>query len=128
MRRQCGEEEVPTPSKHTLQWLVDKYVVSAAFKGLRDTTQTARHNILKVACKTGGKLILSQIDRKMIAAGRDRRADTPFAAISYLKVMGYLFEWAVDSGFVNDNPAKGVKKPKAKSQGFPPWTVTDIEN
>ncbi|WP_244481466.1 tyrosine-type recombinase/integrase [Rhizobium sp. Root1203] len=102
--------------------------MSAAFKGLRDTTQTARHNILKVACKTGGKLILSQIDRKMIAAGRDRRADTPFAAISYLKVMGYLFEWAVDSGFVNDNPAKGVKKPKAKSQGFPPWTVTDIEN
>ncbi|CDM57632.1 iphage-related integrase/recombinase [Rhizobium favelukesii] len=127
--RKCmANEEAPTaPTKHTLQWLVDKYVQSAAFKGLRESTQSARHNILKVVCKTGGKVILSQIDRKMIAAGRDRRADTPFAAITYLKVMGYLFEWAVDSGFMSDNPARGVKKPKAKTEGHKPWTMADLE-
>jgi len=77
--RKCMANEVApaAPTKHTLQWLVDKSVQRAAFKGLRESTQRARHNILKAVCKTGGKLILSQIDRKMIAAGRDRRADTP---------------------------------------------------
>ncbi|WP_083199666.1 tyrosine-type recombinase/integrase [Rhizobium sp. AC44/96] len=128
--RKCmaNEEAPPAPTKRTLQWLVDRYVQSAAFKALRESTQRARHNILKVVCKTGGKVILSQIDRKMIAAGRDRRADTPFAAITYLKVMGYLFEWAVDAGVMTENPARGVKKPKAKTEGFKAWTAEDLEN
>jgi hypothetical protein len=46
-------------------WLVDRYVQSAVFKGLRESTQRARHNILKVVCETGGKVILSQMDRKI---------------------------------------------------------------
>ncbi|MBX4907001.1 MULTISPECIES: hypothetical protein [Rhizobium] len=85
------EDTEPEPSRHTLQWLVDKYQESAVFKGLKPSTQRARANVLKAVCKTGGKMILSKIERAAIAAGRDRRADTPFAAISYLKIMGYLF-------------------------------------
>jgi len=42
--------------------------------------------------------------------------------------MGYLFEWAVDAGIMTDNPAKGVKKPKAKTDGFKAWTAEDLEN
>lgn len=127
--RKCmsSEEAAPAPSKHTLQWLVDKYVESAPFKVLSPSTQTVRHNILKGVCENGGKIILSQLTRTVIAAGRDRRADTPFAAISYLKVMSYLCDWAVDAGYMKENPAKGVKKPKAKTQGFKPWTAADIE-
>lgn len=121
------EGGIEAPTKHTLQWLADKYQESSAFKGLRESTQSQRRNILKVVCTTGGKVIISKIDRKMIAAGRDRRADTPFAAINYMKVMGYLFEWAVDAGLVRDNPVRGVKLPKAKSDGFRPWTAEDIK-
>lgn len=121
------EDGLEAPTKHTLQWLVDKYQESAAFKGLRESTQRQRRNILKAVCKTGGKVIVSKIDRKMIAAGRDRRGDTPFAAINYMKIMGYLFEWAVDAGYVRDNPVRGVKLPKAKSEGFTPWTAQDIK-
>lgn len=127
--RKClaTEEAEPAPAQHTLQWLVDKYMASAAFKGLRDSTQRARGNVLKSICRTGGKMIAARIDRKAIAAGRDRRADTPFAAITYMKVMSYLFEWAVDAGFAKDNPARGVKKPKVKSDGFKAWTAADLE-
>lgn len=113
-------------TKLTLQWLVNRYQDSAAFKGLKASTQAVRRNVFKAICKTGGKLILSQIDRKAIAAGRDRRADTPFAAITYMKMMGYLFEYAVDAGHVKSNPVKGVKKPSPKTDGFKPWEPQDI--
>jgi integrase len=121
------EEEAHAPTKHTLQWLVDKYHESAAFKGLSESTKAQRRNILKAVCTTGGKIIVSQIDRRIIAAGRDRRADKPFAAINYMKVMGYLFEWAVDAGYAKTNPVRGVKLPKVKTEGFRPWTAQDIE-
>lgn len=118
--------EKPQPSKNTLQWLVDKYQQSAAFKGLKGSTQANRKNILKAVCETGGKMMISQITRTTIAAGRDRRAETPHAAINFMKVMGYLFEWAVDAGYAKENPARGVKRPKVKSDGFIPWTEEDV--
>lgn len=118
--------EQAAPAKHTLQWLVDKYQQSAAFKGLKQSTQTARSNILKAVCKTGGKMLVSQITRSTIAAGRDRRADTPHAAVNFMKVMGYLFEWAVDAGYAKENPVRGVKRPKTKTDGFKPWSEEDV--
>jgi integrase len=121
-----GAIEAQPAEKHTLQWLVDKYQQSAAFKTLRASTQTQRSNILKGVCKTGGSMLVAHIDRSTIAAGRDRRADTPHAAITFMKVMGYLFEWAVDAGYAKENPARGVKRPKVKSGGFKPWTEDDV--
>lgn len=118
--------EAAPPGKHTLQWLVDKYEESAAFKGLKGSTQSNRRNILKKVCATGGSLLVSQINRTTIAAGRDRRAATPHAAVSFMKVMGYLMEWAVDAGYVKENPVKGVKRPKVKTSGFKPWTEEDV--
>lgn len=118
--------ESQAPTKNTLQWLVNKYEQSAAFKGLKSSTQANRHNILKKVCETGGKVLISQISRTTIAAGRDRRADTPFAAINFMKVMNYLFDWAVDAGYMRENPARGVKRPKVKTEGFKPWTEEDV--
>jgi integrase len=122
-----GQDCAPkAPSRHTLAWLSEKYQQSAAFKSLKASTQANRRNILKAACSTGGDLLIAQITRATIAAGRDRRADTPHAAINFMKVMGYLFEWAVDAGYAKENPARGVKRPKVKSGGFVPWTDEDV--
>ncbi|MCZ7488234.1 tyrosine-type recombinase/integrase [Rhizobium rhizogenes] len=123
----AGETISQQPAgKHTLKWLVDKYQQSAAFRGLKTSTQANRRNILKKACENGGKMLISAITRSTIAAGRDRRADTPHAAINFMKVMGYLFEWAVDAGYAKSNPVKDVKRPKVKSSGFTPWTEEDV--
>lgn len=122
-------QEVEKPNaagKFTLQWLVNKYQESAAFKGLAESTQDNRRRIYKNVCETGGKLLISQMDRATIAAGRDRRAETPHAAVTFLKVMGYLFEWAVDAGFMKENPARSVKRPKTKTEGFKPWAPEDV--
>lgn len=73
-------------------------------------------------------MLISQIDRAAIAKGRDRRAETPHAAVTYMKILGYLFEWAVDAGYALENPVRGVKRPKVKSTGFVPWTEQDVIN
>lgn len=119
-------EAQPAAPRHTLQWLVSKYEASAAYRALAPSTQRMRSNILKVVCETGGKMLIPQITRATIAAGRDRRAETPFAAINFMKVMGYLFEWAVDAGYAKVNPVVGVKRPKAKAIGHTPWTYEDV--
>lgn len=121
-----GEAEVQVVGKHTLQWLVEKYQTSTAWKSLKPSTQRMRLNILKNVCKTGGKVLVPKIDRKVIAAGRDRRADTPAAASNFMKVMNYLFEWAVDAGYAKSNPVTSVKRPKLKSTGHKPWTEEDV--
>jgi integrase len=116
----------PKSAPQTLAWLVERYMGSAAFYALQPSTQRSRGNILKSACRTGGEMPLADIDRSAIAAGRDRRAKTPFAAVNFMKTMGYLFSWAVDSGLMTENPVKGVARPKAKSQGHKPWVIEDL--
>lgn len=118
--------EKQPPGKHTLSWLVEKYEASADFKALKQSTRTFRSNVLKNVCKTGGNMLVSQITRQVIAAGRDRRADTPFAAINFLKIMNYLFDWAVDAEYATFNPARDVKKPKVRTDGHEPWTEEDV--
>lgn len=123
----AGEAAEAQPAgKHTLQWLVDKYQKSAEWKALKLSTQKVRANILKKACENGGALLVPQITRKVIAAGRDRRADTPAAALNFMKVMNYLFDWAVDAGYARVNPVKDVKRPKQKTTGHKPWTEQDV--
>jgi integrase len=120
------EKAKPT-GRHTLQWLVDKYLDSLAFKQLAPKTQSARRNMYKRVCEgEGGRTRLTDIDRSTIAGGRDRRAATPFAAINFMKMMGYLFEWAVDAGYMDENPARGVKRPKVKTDGHAPWSEEDV--
>lgn len=123
----AGEDvEAQVAGKHTLQWLVDKYQASAEWKALKVSTQRMRANILKNVCKTGGNLLVPQINRKVIASGRDRRGETPAAALNFMKVMNYLFEWAIDAGYARSNPVKDVKRPKSKTAGHKPWTEEDV--
>lgn len=120
-------EQAKPATRRSLRWLVEKYQESAAFKGLAPKTQSARRNMYKSVCKDdGGDVPLDEIGRATIAGGRDKRADTPFAAINFMKMMGYLFEWAVDAGFMDDNPVRGVKRPKVKTDGYLPWTEEDV--
>jgi integrase len=123
-----GEDYAPAsrPTTRTLRWLCEKYFTSAAFLNLKPSTQRFRRNVLLGVCQTGGNLMLSQITRTKIAEGRDRRAETPWAAKNYIKVMSYLFEYAVDAGLTQSNPAKGIKHPKAKTKGHQPWTVQEV--
>lgn len=118
--------EAPKSDPRTLKWLAERYFESAPFKALKPSSQRQRANVLKRVLATGGAMPFSLITRKEVAAGRDNRADTPFAAINYLKAMQALFAWAVDAGHINESPAAGVKRPAVKTNGHEPWTEADV--
>jgi integrase len=111
----------------TLSWLIARYRDSAAWAQLSHATRRARENIFRRVIETAGGEPFAEIARKEIAAGRDRRKETPFAANDFLKAMRGVFRWALEAGFVKLDPTEGVKGMTRKTDGFHPWSEEEIE-
>ncbi|WGJ16127.1 tyrosine-type recombinase/integrase [Methylocapsa sp. D3K7] len=121
----------PTPKKAgektgTLAWLISRYRDSAAWANLSQATKKQRENIFLNIIKLAGEEPFVKITRKTIAAARDRRKDTPFAANNFLKTMRGLFRWALEAGFVDSDPTEGVKGRVPSTKGFHPWSEEEI--
>ena len=115
------------PPSDSLAWLIDRYRQAPAWTALSLATRRQRENILRQVIKAAGAHDYKRITEAMIAAGRDRRGETPFQARHFLDTMRGLFDWAKGAGFVKFNPAAGVKYPYLKSgEGFPVWTEEDV--
>jgi integrase len=111
----------------TLAWLVDRYRDSGAWAALSAATRRQRDNILRHVLATAGDKPLTSITAETIAAGRDRRAKTPFQARHFLDTMRGVFRWAVKAKLLAKDPTKGIEDPiKPKTGGFPPWTEDDV--
>lgn len=111
----------------TMAWLVDEYYTSSHFKGLAEATQGARRNILKGMLVTAGEARVADIGKDEIMRARDRRADRPAAANSFLKSMSHLFEFAIAYNHARKNPTIGVTRVPAKdTTGHHTWTEEEI--
>lgn len=123
-----GAEIAPQPkvSQRSLRWLVDRYFESGRFVLLSKETQAMRRRVLDAVCKTGGNLDFTLLTTKDIRAGKVRREATPYAAVNYVKIMRVLFEFAVDSGWIDQNPAIGVDSTPPPTAGHHTWSVEEI--
>lgn len=111
----------------TLAWLVARYRDSAAWAAYSPATRKQREAIFRQVIAAAGSTPYRAITRAHIAAGRDRRKDTPAQARHFLEAMGKMFAWAVDAGLAAVNPADGVERVKArKTGGFPVWTEAEL--
>ena len=119
----------PAPAKATngtLGWLIDRYFDSTAFTGLAAGTQKARRSILNRVKQTGGNLRINQLSRGTVVQGRDRRKDTPAAAVNFVKTMKALFNFAVEAEIMASNPAADLKNPAPKTEGHHTWTIDEV--
>ena len=64
--------------------------------------------------KRGDSPPVKHIERQDVRALRDSMADTPGAASQAVRAVGALFAWAIENEKAKENPAKGIKKFKAK--------------
>jgi len=110
----------------TLAWLIARYRQSAAWAALSMATRRQRENIFVHIIKSAGRFPFASISRADLAAGRDRRAETPAAANNYLKTMRALFRWALESDMIAVDPTIGVKAIKMGGEGFHVWTPEEI--
>src|SRR5690349_19207517 len=74
-------------SAGSLAWLIDRYREPSAWLSLSLATRRQRENIMRQANESAGRSPYSAITSKVIAAGRDRRGNTPFQARHFLDTM-----------------------------------------
>ena len=72
-------------------------------------------------------LRFAAITRKDVVASRDAAKATPTQANVTLKVMRGLFQWAVDAGHMDENPARAVAFLKVESDGFHTWSEEELD-
>jgi len=128
--RAMAGKPAPKPSaakSGTLRWLVDQYLDSGRFSRLASETQEMRKRVLNNVCATGGDLRFGDITPADIMAGKVRREATPYAAMNYVKIMSQLFTFAVDAGYLAENPAAKVKTTSPFSEGHHTWTIAEVE-
>lgn len=129
--RAALETETSTPPRksrygaNSLGWLVDRYQDSAAFRALAPSTQMMRAAIMRQMVKKSGNVPARDIDRKSIAAARDKR--TPNSGNNFLKTARGLFSWAYESDLIPTNPTIGVKKTVVRTEGHHTWTPDEVQ-
>lgn len=127
MAGDVAPENKQTTKSGTLRWLADQWLNSRAYLETKPSTQKQRENILKRVLALSGDQPFTRVNRASIEAGLMDRKATPFAADNWLKVMRGLFDWAKSAGHVRENPTADVKFLNHDTDGFPPWTVDDVE-
>jgi integrase len=117
----------------SLNALIVSYYKSPAFKGLKESSQKVRRQVTEKfrsertpKGQRYGDLPVKGLARIHINQIIGDRAATPEAANSLLKALRVLLDFAVDAGMIPTNPALGVKRYKARGDGFHCWTEDEI--
>lgn len=115
-------------SNGTLGWLIARYQESSRYLSLKESTRTTRDRVYKELLLSDARhSTAAKIRRKHMVEAMDKRASTPHAANNFLIYMRQMFDWAVAAEHVKENPCDGVRLIKAKTEGFHPWTVAEVE-
>jgi integrase len=114
------------PMAGSVAWAIGQYRESSAWLALKPATRRQRENIFEQIVATAGNQPLARVDRRAIIAGRERRAATPFQAKHFVAALRGLFAWALDNDHVKTDPTADIKVKKPKTDGFPPWTESEI--
>lgn len=124
-----ANEPVKKPPDVTasLGWLIMRYRETREYRNLEPATRKPREIIFKQVVEKNGVVPFTEISRKHIRDGRDKRAETPAMARHFLVTMRGLFKWAVDEEHVAHDPTVDVANLKPKEGGgYKPWTVDEI--
>ena len=102
------------------------YYKSPEFRGLQESTQAVRRNIIEKFRADYGNERLRGLKRKHIQLIIGDKAATPEAANNLLKVLRVVLNYAVSIDMMSSNPAASVKKYKSRSDGFHRWREEEV--
>ena len=122
------ELETDKAKVKSLRWLVERYMDSAKWAGLSVATRKQQGLFFKKAVEESGNANFRHITARDIRAALEERKKTPALANNFLKAMNGMFTWAVAN--LEDfpvNPCAGVERLKNKTNGFPAWTMAEVD-
>ena len=129
-------ERIERPVDGTLGWLCKRYVGSAEFARLGQSTRITRNRVL-MACiaesiaprrdETFAAFPLEKLTAKALRVLRDRKADLPGAANDRVKVLRAMYSWAMERDLVETNPTLELKRIRYSTTGHHAWTPSEVE-
>lgn len=110
----------------TLAALVESYMRSASYKGLRETTRAGYSSRIETLRTKHGHRTVSGLTRERIVTGiLAPYADKPGAALATLKMLRVLIRHAIEIGWLRDDPSRGIRRPKTGE--IRAWKEGEIE-
>jgi integrase len=130
-------ERRPPPIPNTWRWLCTRYLGSAEFQVLEESTKRARRGILEATWEEPiapnakacfGDVPLSKMTAQAIRVLRDRKSSLSEAANGRVKAARQVFAWGLENetAAVLANPARDVKYLKGNPEGFHTWTIGEV--
>lgn len=121
-----GAQPNPMTGK-TFSALVTNYERSQRYKRLAPRTARDYDKVLSWVREKLGPIQIESVRRKDIIRARDANSDAVRFANYIVQVVRILMEHAIDLGWRDDNPAKGVSLLKADTKPREPWPPEMIE-
>lgn len=120
----------PAPRPGSLGLVIDAYRQSHGFAGLGKETRKEYDRSLEILRKLGD-LVLNDVTSPDVVRIRDNLLKTRnrSAANKCLAVLSVLFSFAVERGWADRNPVRGVKKikdPKGRQYKNRPWSKSEL--
>lgn len=110
----------------TIHALGVAYYGSSNFTRLRPSTQRTYKGIFDRYRDKYGSHPVALLEARHIRSQMDEIAKTPAAANNQLKVLRSVMGFAVDRGLIREDPTRGVKMLRYRSDGFHSWTEAEI--
>ncbi|MCB1433545.1 MAG: tyrosine-type recombinase/integrase [Alphaproteobacteria bacterium] len=121
----------PTGKPGSLALVIAEYKTSTEFQDLRPNTRSEYDRILNLLAPLGGPPMV-EVKSADIVRIRDNlvKRRNRSAANKAMAMLSILFSYAVERGYADSNPVKGVKKVRRKSgsdRKNRPWTKAELD-
>ena len=117
----------PPPPGRSFAALIGSYKRSYRFTKLAPRTKADYDKVLAFIQDRMGTLPADKMQRKDVVRLRDANARTVRFANYCVQVLKVLFDHAMDEGWRNDNPAKGVQLHQGQGEARKPWPNKMVE-
>ncbi len=110
--------------------LISSYRNSHRWTKLKPSTRGTYEYVLHYVEEKNGTRDMTRLRRKDVIAAQEANSHRPKFANDIPRVMSVLCEHAIDLGWIDLNPAKGVKSkpiPKDRQRPHIPWTDAAVE-
>lgn len=128
MERSAAAPKVEKP-RHSFDWLCDRYLASAEFGALAESTQLDyRRTIENHLRPVLGPERFDSINRATIKVVRDSLRAQPRTAHKVKQMASRLYSWAEEDDLVDEgfNPAAKIRKLKSKVKHIEVWSDEEV--
>lgn len=121
------QEKRPGKESGTFSALCEAWLLSTHYMGLKPSTQRGYRNIVRrMQMEDFADHQVRYFTTPHIRAFVSRKSKTPSAANHWLKMFGLIFQYAIDIGEIERNPAMGITRMKEKCIGAKSWEDSEI--